>query len=178
MMKRIILGIDGNGSREIILLSSAKQGSVIVVKEDGPANGYKVEAHHSKVDDLGPVYLSEMAEDAAWDAASHVFGMIGSRSYKNAVDHGFWGDTDRPDRNDAEAIALMHSELSEMLESVRHDNPKSEKIPDFTNTEEEAADLLIRFFDWAQGRGLRVAEAVRAKMNYNKSRPHKHGKKF
>lgn len=107
-----------------------------------------------------------------------VFETIGTRSYENAVAHGFWSEVDRPDRNDAEAIALMHSELSEMLESVRRGNPPSKKIPNFTETEEEGADLLIRFFDWAQGRDLRIAEALFAKMAYNAKRPHLHGKRF
>ena len=42
--------------------------------------------------------------------------------HQNAVDKGFWYE----DRNEGECIALMHSELSEALEAVRHGNPQDE----------------------------------------------------
>lgn len=79
-----------------------------------------------------------------------------------------------------ERIALMHSELSEMLEFYRKgtEGEPSEKIPEFTNAEEEAADIVIRVMDFAQEVGLRLSEAMEAKHRYNTSRPYKHGKKF
>lgn len=66
-------------------------------------------------------------------------------------------------------IALMHSELSEMLEGVRTD-AASDKIPEFTSEEEEMADVLIRALDYCGWRKLRVTAAVRAKLEYNKTR--------
>lgn len=93
-----------------------------------------------------------------------------------AVEHGFW----EGDRNDGEMIALMHSELSEMLEALRHDglNTPSEHIPEFSAVEEEAADLVIRLLDFCEGRGVRLGEAIIEKMSFNNGRPKKHGKKF
>lgn len=80
-------------------------------------------------------------------------------------------------RNDGEGIALMHSELSETLEALRHGNPTSDKIPEFTAVEEELADCVIRIMDFAVARGYDVAGAIVAKAAFNKTRPHKHGGK-
>ena len=75
-------------------------------------------------------------------------------------------------------IALIHSELSEALEGLRHGNPKSEKIPEFTQLEEEFADVIIRIMHVGKVLGLRLPEAIIAKDKYNNNRPYKHGGKL
>lgn len=105
-----------------------------------------------------------------------VFARLQRTCYDIADAHGFW-PVPNSARNKAEMIALMHSELSEMLEAVR--KPKSdEHCPDFSNEEIEAADVLIRLFDYCEGHKLRLGLAVEAKMAFNISRPLKHGKAF
>lgn len=89
---------------------------------------------------------------------------------------GFWEEG--VPRNDGEMIALMHSELSEALEALRHGNPPDDKVPEFSGYEAELADCIIRIMDVAGGAGLRVGEALVAKMAYNEGRPYKHGKEF
>ncbi len=76
-----------------------------------------------------------------------------------------------------EKIALMHSELSEVLEAYRHGNPPSDHIPEFSGVEEELADLLIRVFDVAGWQRLRLGAALVAKIKFNKEREHMHGGK-
>lgn len=88
---------------------------------------------------------------------------------------GWW---DQP-RNFGEMVALIHSEASELLEAERHGNPASEHCPSLSAGAEEMADIVIRVCDMAQSLGVDLGYAVRTKMRFNESRPHKHGgKKF
>lgn len=102
------------------------------------------------------------------------FKFVSGEVHRIAVEHGWW---DKP-RNDGEAIALMHSELSEALEAQRHGDPPDDKIPDFTGQEAELADVIIRIMDYAHARKLNVGQAVIAKIKYNETREYKHGGKM
>lgn len=82
-----------------------------------------------------------------------------------------------------EDIALMHSELSEMLEHARNLPPekftkvwlsqtgKPEGIPT------ELADLIIRALHFAGKHGIDIGTAVAQKTAYNRTRPFRHGGK-
>lgn len=97
--------------------------------------------------------------------------------HEAAAANGWWHNRssvnptiyDLQDRNVGEAIALMHSELSEGFEAARKDLP-SDKIEGFSGLEEELADTLIRIFDFAGGANLRLGEAFVAKLKYNTTR--------
>ena len=84
-----------------------------------------------------------------------------------AKEKGWWDSQ----RNDGELIALMHSELSELLEAMRTQGNK-EAIA------EELADCCIRIFDYCGARDINLEEALLKKIEYNKTRPYRHGKKF
>jgi NTP pyrophosphatase (non-canonical NTP hydrolase) len=106
---------------------------------------------------------------------TQVISVLAKEIYEDAVKRGWWEGT----RNDGECLALMHSELSEGLEALRHGNPPSDHIPNFSGIEEELADVIIRILDYAEANHLRIGAAIETKVQFNKTREYKHGgKKF
>lgn len=73
------------------------------------------------------------------------------------------------DRNKAELIALMHSELSEALEAIRK-NSQDDKLPHRSGVEVELVDCLIRIFDYAGEYNLDIEGAYQEKRAFNKTR--------
>lgn len=100
---------------------------------------------------------------------------LGEKCHEIAISKGWWDK----ERNDSELLMLMVTELAEACEGLRHGNPPSDHIPQFSAVEEELADCMIRILDMAAARNLRLGEALVHKMAYNEGREFRHGgKKF
>jgi NTP pyrophosphatase (non-canonical NTP hydrolase) len=97
-------------------------------------------------------------------------------AHHNALMHG-WHDEER---SFGDIISLIHSELSEALEDYR-DNVGITKV--YFEGEKpcgipiEFADVIIRIFDACGKYEIDLEEALKLKMEYNKTRPYRHGGK-
>lgn len=87
-------------------------------------------------------------------------------AHVTAVSKGWW----ETDRNNYELLALVHSEVSEAVESLRKE--------DNEHVVEELADVLIRIFDLCGRHHWDLEDAVLKKMAFNKTRPYRHGGKL
>lgn len=104
---------------------------------------------------------------------------LGKQAYEIAKEHGFYDN--KP--SVPERLCLIHSEVSEALEDYRDDKMQmayqdvgyGNKPIGFPS---ELADVLIRIVDLAAHLNIDLDEAVRIKMEFNKTRPHKHGRKI
>ena len=98
-------------------------------------------------------------------------------AHQNSVNHGFW----KEDRNFGEIIALMHTELSEAFEEYRHGRKINETYYEEDGKPcgipSELADEIIRIFDFCGGNNIDLEKIILEKMEYNKTRPYKHGGK-
>ena len=91
-----------------------------------------------------------------------------------------WHDRDHP-TTFPEQIALVHSELSEALEEFRANREPADARVDATGKPlgipSELADVVIRVAEMSHRYGIDLVTAIRAKLEYNATRPHRHGGK-
>jgi len=86
----------------------------------------------------------------------------------DGLDPESWDREDKKHRIPSK-LALLHSEVSEMLEAFR----KGDK----DNFIEEAADVFIRLMDITHPLGMDIASAALSKVAKNAGRGHRHGGK-
>lgn len=99
-------------------------------------------------------------------------------AYNTAVEKG-WFDINR---TFGDQIALAHSELSEALNEFRNNHDYTETYyrekdgkPEGIPT--ELADVIIRIFSMCGFYGIDLEKAIEEKMEFNKTRPYRHGGK-
>lgn len=109
--------------------------------------------------------------------------ILSQAAHQTAKEKGWW---ENPDRNVPEQLCLFHEEVSEALREFRiggHEildkitmdvDGKPGKPGGFPV---ELADLLIRVFDTCGRYNIPLGEAMKLKLAFNKTRPHRHGNK-
>ena len=101
------------------------------------------------------------------------WNQVAADTLTTSLKHGF------NEGNDGQQLALIHAEVSEVLETLREKEMLfSEKIQGFWAVEEELADVVIRVMNFARQRGYRLPEAILAKAAYNTTRKFMHDKRF
>ena len=105
-----------------------------------------------------------------------MFDDLAMKLHEVAVEKGFW-DQDVDDIFVSKQLMMIVSEVVEVLEAVRKDKGEEEIAKEF-------ADIIIRTLDLYAGMveagytKLSLDQALREKVDFNKTRPEKHGVRF
>jgi NTP pyrophosphatase (non-canonical NTP hydrolase) len=106
----------------------------------------------------------------------NVFDNLAINLHEVAVEKGFWPE-EVDDIFIAKQCMMIVSEVTEVMEAIRKDKGEEEITKEF-------ADILIRTLDLYAGAveagytKLSLDQALREKVDFNKTRPEKHGVRF
>ena len=106
----------------------------------------------------------------------NIFDNFAIELHNNAKQKGFWPE-EIDDIFIAKQCMMIVSEVTEVMEAVRKDKGEEEITKEF-------ADILIRTLDLYAGvveagyTRLSLDQALREKVEFNKTRPEKHGVRF
>ena len=98
--------------------------------------------------------------------------MLRDKCFQNALDAGWHTNLETGElieRNKAEMLMLIVSEVAEAMEGVSKDL-KDDHLPERSMEEVELADTVIRIMDYAGRWGLDIGGAIMEKLEYNKNR--------
>lgn len=113
---------------------------------------------------------------------------LARRAHETSVAKGFWS----MERVPGEILMLIVTEAAEAMEDVRDARPldqlfwkspngglateRSEQFPKPVGVPSELADIIIRVLDACGAWNIDIQAAVEAKMRYNATRQHLHGR--
>jgi NTP pyrophosphatase (non-canonical NTP hydrolase) len=106
----------------------------------------------------------------------NVFDNLAITLHETAIEKGFWPE-DVDDIFIAKQCMMIVSEVTEVMEAIRKDKGEEEITKEF-------ADIIIRTLDLYAGAvdagytKLSLDQALREKIDFNKTRPEKHGVRF
>ena len=106
----------------------------------------------------------------------NIFDNLAINLHEAAVEKGFW-PKDVDDIFIAKQCMMIVSEVTEVMEAIRKNKGEAEITKEF-------ADILIRTLDLYAGAAkagytrLSLDQALREKIDFNKTRPEKHGVRF
>lgn len=86
-------------------------------------------------------------------------------NHQNSIEKGWY----EPEPTVPELLCMIHSEVSEVVDAYR--NGRDNEIG------EELADIILRTLDLSAHLEIDIHSAVLNKLEYNKTRPYRHGGK-
>lgn len=135
------------------------------IEDTYPASG----VHHivMNIDDAATEIHTDVYSHGFWNEAEHTTNILQNIN------------TQLSDKYEIDLkiskLGLVMSEVAEAIEAVRK-RSMDDKITDMSGEVVELADTVIRILDYCGKYNLCLGEAIAKKLEYNSTRPYKHGK--